>query len=145
MDTKGSRDTRVSVRNLWKVFGPDEHAVMGEDWVRSATRAEVQDRTGHVIGIRDVLFDVGVGEVFVVMGLSGSGKSTLIRCLIRLIEPTEHVSDYDPAWLHANAYEPASRAARQIRPQYWTTDMLQNFLPQADYAEVAEDDNALLS
>jgi glycine betaine/proline transport system ATP-binding protein len=41
-----------------------------------------------VIALRDVSFDVGFGETFVVMGLSGSGKSTLVRCLIRLIEPT---------------------------------------------------------
>lgn len=34
-------------------------------------------------------FQVEEGEFFVVMGLSGSGKSTLIRCLNRLIEPTD--------------------------------------------------------
>ncbi len=37
----------------------------------------------------EVSFEVAQGEVFVVMGLSGSGKSTLVRCLTRLIEPTE--------------------------------------------------------
>jgi len=45
-------------------------------------------KTGSMIAIRDVSFDVKPGEVFVVMGLSGSGKSTLVRCLTRLIEPT---------------------------------------------------------
>ena len=52
------------------------------------TRAQVQEQTGHVIGIRDMSFVVEHGETFVVMGLSGSGKSTLVRCLSRLIEPT---------------------------------------------------------
>ena len=33
-------------------------------------------------------FDVGVGEIFVIMGLSGSGKSTVVRCLSRLVDPT---------------------------------------------------------
>lgn len=47
------------------------------------------EATGHVIALRDVSFEVWEGETFVVMGLSGSGKSTLVRCLIRLIEPSE--------------------------------------------------------
>ena len=42
-----------------------------------------------MVAIRDVSFEVNAGEVFVVMGLSGSGKSTLVRCMTRLIEPTE--------------------------------------------------------
>ena len=89
------RGVRIAVRNLWKVFGPDEHTILGEDWVRTATKAEVQKRTGNVIAVRDVSFDVRVGEVFVVMGLSGSGKSTLLRCLIRLIEPTQGMIEID--------------------------------------------------
>ena len=52
------------------------------------SRAELQEKTGCVVGVKDVSFDVAPGEVFVVMGLSGSGKSTLVRCLTRLIEPT---------------------------------------------------------
>ncbi len=46
------------------------------------------EKTGHVIAIRDVSFEVKENEVFVVMGLSGSGKSTLVRCINRLMEPT---------------------------------------------------------
>ena len=93
----GSNNMRVSVRNLWKVFGPDGNRVLDEDdgWAQTATRAEVQEKTGHVIAVRDVSFDVAVGEVFAVMGLSGSGKSTLIRCLIRLIEPTRGSIEID--------------------------------------------------
>ena len=48
--------------------------------------AQLQEKTGCVVAIRDVSFDVRRGEVFVVMGLSGSGKSTLIRSLTRLVE-----------------------------------------------------------
>ena len=90
-----SRYVRISVRNLWKVFGPRASSVLSEEWVPDASRGEVLECTDHVIGIRDVSFDVHEGEVFVVMGLSGSGKSTLVRCLLRLIEPTQGVIEID--------------------------------------------------
>ena len=43
---------------------------------------------GDIVAASDVSFEVGVGEIFVIMGLSGSGKSTVVRCLSRLVEPT---------------------------------------------------------
>jgi glycine betaine/proline transport system ATP-binding protein len=76
----------ISVRHLWKVFGPAE-AKLKTPPVDEESR-EFRARTGSTIAVRDVSFDVQQGEIFVVMGLSGSGKSTLIRCLTRLIEPT---------------------------------------------------------
>ncbi|MFE3655971.1 glycine betaine/L-proline ABC transporter ATP-binding protein [Streptomyces sp. NPDC059165] len=78
----------VSVRGLWKVFGPKADRVPGSDELCALTRRELMDRTGCTAAVRDVSFDVAPGEVFVVMGLSGSGKSTLVRCLTRLVEPT---------------------------------------------------------
>ncbi|MFJ7336330.1 glycine betaine/L-proline ABC transporter ATP-binding protein [Streptomyces sp. NPDC101116] len=78
----------ISVRELWKVFGPKAAQVPGSEELRGLTRRELMDRTGCTAAVRDVNFDVAPGEVFVVMGLSGSGKSTLVRCLTRLIEPT---------------------------------------------------------
>jgi glycine betaine/proline transport system ATP-binding protein len=80
--------TRISVNGLWKVFGPDPQRVTTPEW-RDKSRAEIQEEVGCVVALRDVSFDVAEGETFVVMGLSGSGKSTLVRCLIRLIEPTQ--------------------------------------------------------
>ena len=80
-------EAAVHVDGLWKIFGPKADAIMkGPD--AHLSRKELQEKTGHVVGIRDVGFDVAPGEVFVVMGLSGSGKSTLVRLLTRLIEPT---------------------------------------------------------
>jgi glycine betaine/proline transport system ATP-binding protein len=80
-------DKAVSVRELWKVFGPKADNIIG---TRDAElpRAELLAKTGCVAAVKEVSFDVAPGEVFVVMGLSGSGKSTLVRCLTRLIEPT---------------------------------------------------------
>ncbi len=78
----------ISVRDLWKVFGPGAAKVPITPDLAALSRRELIDRTGCTAAVRDVAFDVAPGEVFVVMGLSGSGKSTLLRCLTRLIEPT---------------------------------------------------------
>lgn len=77
----------VSVRGMWKVFGPKASSIVGSA-DEELSPAELKDKTGCVAAVRDVSFDVAPGEVFVVMGLSGSGKSTLVRCITRLIEPT---------------------------------------------------------
>jgi glycine betaine/proline transport system ATP-binding protein len=82
-----TNDPALSVRDLWKVFGPKADKVVGTPDAE-LSRAELKQKTGCVVGVKDVSFDVAPGEVFVVMGLSGSGKSTLVRCLTRLIEPT---------------------------------------------------------
>ncbi len=84
----GDQDVRISVRDLWKVFGRNASQLIDEQWLQSSTKDDVLKQSGHVIAVRDVTFDVRIGEVFVIMGLSGSGKSTLLRCLNRLIEPT---------------------------------------------------------
>ncbi len=77
----------VSVKDLWKVFGPRADKIVGSPEAE-LSRPELLAQTGCTAAVRDVSFDVAPGEVFVVMGLSGSGKSTLVRCLTRLIEPT---------------------------------------------------------
>jgi glycine betaine/proline transport system ATP-binding protein len=77
----------IAVSNLWKVFGPHPERVPGSP-LADLPAVTLRARTGCLVAVRDVSFDVAPGEVFVVMGLSGSGKSTLVRCLTRLIEPT---------------------------------------------------------
>lgn len=73
----------ISVRHLWKVFGPHP----GRHLEKIGSDGSVGDEA-HTVAVRDVSFDVRPGETFVVMGLSGSGKSTLVRCVNRLLEPT---------------------------------------------------------
>ena len=80
-------DSMISVRDLWKVYGPRPERVVSSE-LAALPRKELEARTGNVVAMRDISLDVAPGEVFVVMGLSGSGKSTLVRCLTRLIEPT---------------------------------------------------------
>ncbi len=77
----------ITVEGLWKVFGPKGDRIVGSPDA-DLPRAELEAKTGCVVAMRDISFEVAPGEVFVVMGLSGSGKSTLVRCLTRLIEPT---------------------------------------------------------
>lgn len=48
---------------------------------QGASRAEVQSRTGQILGVHDCSLSVAEGEILVLMGLSGSGKSTLLRAV----------------------------------------------------------------
>ena len=80
--------TKIKVENLIKIFGPNANRRPLQMLTEGVGKDVIQQKTGHVVGVNNVSFDVEEGEIFVVMGLSGSGKSTLIRCLNRLYEPT---------------------------------------------------------
>lgn len=77
----------VRVEHVWKVFGNEPKRILKPEY-SSLSKEEVLERTGNVVAMRDVSFDVRKGEMFVLMGLSGSGKSTMIRTFLRLIRPT---------------------------------------------------------
>jgi glycine betaine/proline transport system ATP-binding protein len=86
-----ANDSKLSCRNVWKAYGADpdgffanhEGAVSDPDGLKRRIR-----ESGHILAACNVSFDVGEGEIFIIMGLSGSGKSTMVRCLSRLVEPT---------------------------------------------------------
>lgn len=85
--TREQAPIRLEVRGLTKVFGADTKAAL-EMLAAGASKDEVHEKLGVVVGVDNASFEVRAGEVFVIMGLSGSGKSTIIRLLNRLIEPT---------------------------------------------------------
>jgi glycine betaine/proline transport system ATP-binding protein len=77
----------IELEGVWKIHGPNGAAAMA-DARAGATKADILQRHGAVLGIADASFAVMRGEVFCIMGLSGSGKSTLLRHINRLVEPT---------------------------------------------------------
>jgi len=78
----------IRLENVYKIFGPQPLG-RAYDLVRAGYgKDEVLRRSGHVVGLDDVNFDVKRGELFVVMGLSGSGKSTAIRAVNKLYPAT---------------------------------------------------------
>ncbi|WP_310961675.1 quaternary amine ABC transporter ATP-binding protein [Nocardioides terrisoli] len=85
--TPDSSDAALRVESLWKIFGNKAGSIIGTPDA-DLSRKDLQAKTGCVMAVKDVSFEVSPGEVFVVMGLSGSGKSTLVRLLTRLIEPS---------------------------------------------------------
>ena len=87
----------LEIDGLWKIFGHNAGQITGSE-LQSASKDEIQEKTGCVVAVRDVSFTVGRGEFFVIMGLPDSGMSTFIRCILRLTEPTAGkilVNDHD--------------------------------------------------
>ncbi|MCL6709445.1 glycine betaine/L-proline ABC transporter ATP-binding protein [Pseudomonas sp. R2.Fl] len=84
----------IEIRGLYKIFGP-----RGGDYIEAVyggmSKAELNEKHGHVLGLKDINISMPAGGITVVMGLSGSGKSTLIRHINRLIEPTAGQVLYD--------------------------------------------------
>jgi glycine betaine/proline transport system ATP-binding protein len=61
-----------------------------------ASRADIQNRFGVVVGVAGASLSVARGEISVLMGLSGSGKSTLLRAangLNRVTRGHVHIRD----------------------------------------------------
>ncbi|WFU12241.1 glycine betaine/L-proline ABC transporter ATP-binding protein (plasmid) [Rhizobium sp. CB3090] len=77
----------IKVRHLYKIFGPNPKAHI-EAVQNGLTKADLNEKHGHVLGLKDINLEIPSGCIQVIMGLSGSGKSTLIRHINRLIDPT---------------------------------------------------------
>ncbi len=79
---------KIRVENLYKIFGPQPAKVIPM-LEQGLSKGDIMEKTKHGVGVNNASFSVEEGEIVVVMGLSGSGKSTLVRCINRLIEPTQ--------------------------------------------------------
>ncbi len=77
----------IEIRNLSKIFGPNAAGLV-ELLDQGITKTELNERYGHVLGLKDINISMQAGCIQVIMGLSGSGKSTLIRHINRLVDPT---------------------------------------------------------
>ncbi len=115
----------IHIRNLYKIFGAHAGQYIGA--VQGGmTKAELNTRHGHILGLRDINLTIPSGTIQVIMGLSGSGKSTLIRHINRLIDPTAGevlVGGADVCKMDAKAL----RAFAGTRPR-WSSRNLRYFL-----------------
>ncbi|ODT04852.1 MAG: choline ABC transporter ATP-binding protein [Mesorhizobium sp. SCN 65-20] len=73
----------VDFKNVDIVFGSEQSASLAMIDA-GATRAEILEKTGNVLGCAGASLTINEGEISVLMGLSGSGKSTLLRAVNRL-------------------------------------------------------------
>ncbi|WP_159587107.1 choline ABC transporter ATP-binding protein [Chelativorans xinjiangense] len=75
----------VDFRAVDIIFGTDRERAAALPMVDAgASRAEILEKTGAVLGCAGCDLAVERGEISVLMGLSGSGKSTLLRAVNRL-------------------------------------------------------------
>jgi glycine betaine/proline transport system ATP-binding protein len=93
----GDLMSKIVVESLFKIFGPSPDVALAM-LKEGKAKDEIMEKTRHGVGVNNASFSIEEGEIVVIMGLSGSGKSTLVRCLNRLIEPTEgtvHIDGQD--------------------------------------------------
>jgi len=81
-----AKQSVIKCDSVYKIFGEN-----AEKMLRNANGnvdAKSFQEAGYIVGVNDASFEVGEGELLIVMGLSGSGKSTLLRCISKLTDAT---------------------------------------------------------
>ena len=96
---------------LPNVSDPGAPAAVANDDVRISVR-DLTVAFGSFVLMRNVSFDVRVGDIFMVMGGSGCGKSTLLRVLMGLKEPQQGQICYNGENFWAGTEESRSRIMR---------------------------------
>lgn len=92
MHKGGAVKAAIVCESVWQIFGEGAERALADALNRNdddakATASWLRERD-FIAAVCDVGFEVGIGELFVIMGLSGSGKSTLLRCISNLIKAT---------------------------------------------------------
>ncbi len=82
------RETQVIIENAWKIYGKDPKRVFTKN-LMNEPKTVIQEKTGCIVGLKNINLEIKKGEFYILMGLSGSGKSTLIRSIIRLVNTTK--------------------------------------------------------
>ena len=104
----------VEFRDVDIIFGENPKAALAM-LDAGATRAEILDKTGNVLGAAGASLTVEEGEISVLMGLSGSGKSTLLRAVNGLNKVTRgEVVVHDRDW-QADVVTCSADELRKIR------------------------------
>jgi glycine betaine/proline transport system ATP-binding protein len=73
-------NTAVEFKDVDIIFGKGEKEALAMVDA-GATRGEILEKTGSVLGAAGCNLTINQGEISVLMGLSGSGKSTLLRAV----------------------------------------------------------------
>nr|AOO90496.1 glycine/betaine ABC transporter ATPase [Rhizobium leguminosarum bv. trifolii] len=63
----------IKIRHLYKIFGPNPAAHV--DAVKKGlSKTELNEKHGHVLGLKDINVEIPSGRIQVIMGLSGSAS-----------------------------------------------------------------------
>jgi putative phosphonate transport system ATP-binding protein len=75
---------------------------------------------GHVLGCRDVSFEMRAGEILGIVGESGSGKTTLLNCVSGKLAPSSGSIEFDTSRFGlTNVYALSEPDRRRMQREDW--------------------------